>query len=309
MVATALLVLAALAGCSAPAAQTKESGKGGPVLLASRPQIGGTPARLDSTLGQALPLAEYQLRPEARLAVSKAERMLTAKCMARYGFSDPNAWLPEPQPDRDPLERRYGLADATMAEQWGYHVPPGWKGQVDDLTRQNRPVLSQSELLVLSGRGPQAGPTSSGGLSYQGTPVPEGGCQGEAKRRISPDGDFDDPELVRRIDGSPQSDSDPVVLQVFADWSACMKGKGFDRTKPVKDPKAPKLAPEPNRAEIEQATADVACKRQTNLVGVWFAAESAYQDAMIQQNITALAEIRQQNDRTVKAATEIVATG
>jgi hypothetical protein len=41
-------------------------------------------------------------------------------------------------------------------------------------------------------------------------------------------------------------------------------------------------------AEIATAKADVACKQQTNLVGIWFTVESAHQRTLIIQNTTAL---------------------
>lgn len=43
--------------------------------------------------------------------------------------------------------------------------------------------------------------------------------------------------------------------------------------------------PEPvGEEEIAVAEADVACKQEVNLVGIWFAVESAYQRRTIQQN-------------------------
>jgi len=45
----------------------------------------------------------------------------------------------------------------------------------------------------------------------------------------------------------------------------------------------------------------MACKRSTNLIGIWFTVESAYENQAIQQNIQQLTAIR---DRWRSAAAE-----
>ena len=98
-------------------------------------------------------------------------------------------------------------------------------------------------------------------------------------------------------------------MRAFADWADCMRSKGFDRTRPVKDPKAHKLGAHQTSEEIAEAVADVACKQRTNLVGVWFTTESTYQKGMIQQHAAELAAIKQNNATIVQAATQVVASG
>ena len=45
-------------------------------------------------------------------------------------------------------------------------------------------------------------------------------------------------------------------------------------------------------AEIASAVADVRCKTQTNLVNTWLTVEAAYQQALIGQNLTSLAQLQ-----------------
>ena len=76
-----------------------------------------------------------------------------------------------------------------------------------------------------------------------------------------------------------------------------MKTKGFDypnpTTTPGRDPKFSGATPSP--LEIAIAQSDVACKRQTNLVGIWYAVDSAYQQAALAHHAGALAGIKQHN--------------
>jgi hypothetical protein len=85
------------------------------------------------------------------------------------------------------------------------------------------------------------------------------------------------------------------VTAVFREWSACMKTKGFDYPNPTaapgRDPKFSDATPSP--LELAIAQSDVACKRQTNLVGVWFAVDGAYQQVAMAHHMTTLARIKQ----------------
>ena len=64
----------------------------------------------------------------------------------------------------------------------------------------------------------------------------------------------------------------------------------------------------PTRLEIDVATADVACKRGTNLAGVWFAVEAARQRAAIGQHRAEFAAIKNLIATRARAAQTLLAT-
>jgi hypothetical protein len=141
--------------------------------------------------------------------------------------------------------------------------------------------------------------------SHRGRPLPQGGCLGEAERLLEargPQGPGTDPEgIVARIkaDSFERSMADPRVKKVFSAWSACMDSRGFRMSTPLDEvPTANAAAP--SRREIAQARADVACKARTNLVGVWFAVESAYQRALIAEHVEQLDQVTAARARTLR---------
>ncbi|MEU7059581.1 hypothetical protein [Streptomyces sp. NPDC046197] len=93
--------------------------------------------------------------------------------------------------------------------------------------------------------------------------------------------------------------ADRRVTTVFARWSACMATRGFRVSDPLHPAdKLPSLTePVPSRAEIDQAEADVVCKQRTDLVGVWFAVESAYQRTAMGRNAAALTSVAAARNR------------
>jgi hypothetical protein len=66
--------------------------------------------------------------------------------------------------------------------------------------------------------------------------------------------------------------------------------------------------PVPSADEIAQAEADVACKVATNLVGVWFAVESRYQNIAIAANASRLRTVRSERDAEASRITGLYRT-
>jgi hypothetical protein len=212
--------------------------------------------------------------------------------------------------------RVYGLVDAADAARYGYQAPPT---PTPTKPRGNHgPALSidATELAtVLSGWpggkvGDLAQPPAS--VSVRGKAVPTGGCAAQAVHGLGL-ADNESPgetDLVRSIaDGaSHQAEADARVAAAFAEWSKCMKDKGFSYKTPW-DP-GDKTWPKPAGAdEISTATADVACKRQVNLVATWYAVEVAYENALIQRNLSALTEEKAHNDALAAKASQILSEG
>ncbi|PHQ47899.1 hypothetical protein BLA24_30820 [Streptomyces cinnamoneus] len=81
---------------------------------------------------------------------------------------------------------------------------------------------------------------------------------------------------------SDQAQRDDRVRKVFADWSGCMKSKGFSYKTPV-DAMSGLAADNGAAARDEKsaAVADVQCKKQNNVIGVWSFVEAGYQNKAI----------------------------
>jgi len=195
-------------------------------------------------------------------------------------------------------ERRYGLTDPVAAAKIGYGL-----GKRDPSTQPSghagAPTLKPKALAVLTGEGPSV-PAG----------VPTGGCHGEAQRRLA----FIDPiggkpvdeNLPQRLslESFQQSQDDPRLSQASSEWSSCMHSKGHEYQKPLDPYGDPKFQPPGSALERQTATDDVACKESTNLVGRWYAVESAYQIRLIKDHeaeLTAIARAASANRELVHA--------
>ncbi len=103
-----------------------------------------------------------------------------------------------------------------------------------------------------------------------------------------------DAELARRITGESfdRSRCDPRVQEVFTRWSRCMRARGFSYADPVAASNDPAWrTPTPSATERRAATADAVCKRQENVIGVWWTVEAVYQQREIDRHRGELADI------------------
>jgi hypothetical protein len=244
----------------------------------ARPEVTATPRVLDPA-GLRLPLEEYQFSDAQWARVTSAQQILATACMRRFGLRYDPVENAGRSPVRSRTDRRYGLADPGQARAHGYQLPADSTGPV------SRPALSDDQVTVLEGRSVGHGPERSPApVRHRGKPVPEGGCMGEARRALVRDGAVGEAEAVRRIDTASvlRAMEDPRVRSAFDRWSACMEKRGHaydDPWQAINDKafRGPGVTPR----EIATAVADVACKRETNLVGVWYAVDAAYQRRML----------------------------
>jgi hypothetical protein len=143
--------------------------------------------------------------------------------------------------------------------------------------------------------------------------VPDGGCIGEADRRLAglaPAGA--DPRLGNRLqlESFQVSKRDGRVRDAFRAWSACMRRAGYEYATPLTVAGDPQFAGNrPSQREIAVARADVSCKASTNVIGIWFTVESAYQNAWIGQHATAMRACRDALAAQIRAARALVISG
>jgi hypothetical protein len=249
---------------------------------AQRPATGATPAAgaagagapaLLRTTELRLPLDAYQptLAQYARLAV--ANRALVRRCMRALGYdyvvaepatAGPATWN----------ERRYGLSDPAPAEH-GY-----WPASRVAPSRPRHTATTPAMTAAVTGVG------------ARDSRVPAGGCSAQAFRELTA---HDPPGADRYLAQRLSSDSffgsrrDPTVEAATREWSACMAAAGFSYSGPLDPPRDERFqGPAAAPLEVATARADVACKQRSNLIGTWYATESARQVALVTANQPAL---------------------
>jgi hypothetical protein len=284
---TAVLFAAALLLTACSGAGGDQGGAG----TSAAPDSSLAPKSSSLTADLALPVEGYIFSESEMGLLTHAMNDLARDCMKAKGF-DYRPDETDTTPDIGVMDRRYGIANSYTAATYGYHFPTPRTG------RANVRSLGEAGRIALSGK-----PRADGRLD------PDGGCVGEAKRRLAGDkGTFGPDEIARRInlDSYVRSQKDPRVLAVFRAWSSCMADRGYRYASPmdaIDDPRFGKARTDP--AEISTARADVECKKRTRLVRIWFDVESAMQQTEIDKNAETLARIkRHKEDQLKRAAAE-----
>lgn len=292
-VLSVLAGLVAVTGCSDSAAspRPRESAHGtthqGTDVGEEIPPVAGIPVIL-GVKSLVLPIEPYLVTNRQMSVILRARQKLVVPCMRRFGF----AW-PDPEPDPGDsggmptgmknaanMDRRYGITDPALAARYGYHFAPDARQRTTKESSAAQP--DADALAVLTGRADDGTPVPS---RYHGLAVPEGGCQGQATARLTGGGPLGNDPLANEINivSYQKSRANPRVRAVFRAWSACMRKRGYSYAAPTDAPgKDPRFTgPTPSRQERALAGADVACKRQTNVIGVWFTVDTAYQRRMM----------------------------
>ncbi|RAJ29686.1 hypothetical protein K353_06574 [Kitasatospora sp. SolWspMP-SS2h] len=273
------------------------------------PSVSAVPV-LTSANDQPLPLDAYLLNPQQKLDVLKAQALLVSTCMQRFGFDykPPQVQLPTRSADAPTtrIDSRYGRQDPALMAAWGYHPEGGLlaaRTATDGATGGADSRMSPEMTVVATGSASPTAKFGPGGQIVAGVKVPDHGCFGEAAKRLagSPDAQVGDANAAvsAKLATLDNSRSDPRTQAVFADWSGCMKETGHDYPDPLAAMNDERwwTTDLPSEQERQVATADAACRKRTNLVGVWYAVDRAYQ----QQAIEADAEAMSRAEATVRA--------
>lgn len=285
-------VLLAVAGCSGASSGSRAAGDG-------PPQPSAFPA-MESAASRSLPIDPYLLTNDQADRLDAARRTLVERCMNRFGITYRPPDLVTPFRPRTRTQYRYGVTDPADAARYGF-APPG---SPRTPPRPPSPPASPSGEagVVLTGTDdPKAKPGSGaakGGQRVNERTVPAGGCLGEARAALRTDGaeaGGDAPVADRVNAGSfEKARRDPRVAAVLARWADCMKRRGFpsygDPLQAGADPAW--RTPEPSAKEREAAAADARCKKEHNVVGVWFTVDAAYQRQEIERNAKELAAVK-----------------
>lgn len=246
----------------------------------------------------ALPAERYVANPDETRLLDRARLRLVQGCMTRFGFRYEVALPPAAAGFQNQLDRRYGITDPRAAAVDGYGA-----GAHDPSRRARppRPHLGPEGETALFGKGRSI---------VHGVTVPTGGCVGEANGILAASGPpVTNPSLGQDLstESFQRSQRDSRVLRAFAAWSGCMGRGGYHYTDPLQPPADPQLGDGTGAEATRVARADVACKRRTNLVGTWYAVESAYQQRLIEANYPALDAVRKSIDSELAASRSTLA--
>ncbi len=297
----AVFLAAAVTGCTSAA--------GGRPAAAGNPEPAVTPLPLTATATPSrpsdlvLPIAPYLFTDAQSSQLAAAHTELVSACMKRYGFAYSVSTASAPSVRLPANESRYGVMTPDQAR-YGYHFMAEEMKRLQPAAApaHDAPKVTPAMASVLTG---------TAGGPVNGRSVPSGGCNAEATAKLGGrNGRYGDPDIAESIqaDSFTRSQSDVRVLKTFAAWSACMRAGGYHYKDPnaaTNDPRWSSSA-EPTAAEIATARADVACKRRTDLVGVWFSVESAYQAAAIELNAGSLRQARSTMRRELRIAAALI---
>ncbi|PYC76806.1 hypothetical protein C7C46_21740 [Streptomyces tateyamensis] len=290
-------VLASVSGCSGAAD-------------AAVPAPAATPTVLNSAALH-LPTDDYQLSPEATARLGRATQLVVGQCMKGYGLSVDQSVAGAKSAPATATEMRYGVTNPEQAKTTGYHFGPADEGYLPPSAAPTGPPPNTDPEYqqVLRGNG-TPGTTEGTATTYHGKNVPAGGCVGEMHTKLQAGATFlGVAALVRQIDSQSFTEAmkTPAVQAAFQSWSSCMLAKGFHYATPIdavndKAFRTDTASP----TELATAQADVACKQQGNVVGVWFAAEVDRQHALMQPHVGELKTIKMQMQDQAAAVAEVL---
>jgi hypothetical protein len=281
------VVVISVAAC-APATGEHDTGE---------PVIGSVPKLLASA-DLRLPAQDYLQTNQQSERLGRARLALIQRCLARFGVDYAVEQVSSAgYGPRSLTDRRYGITDAELAARAGFGL-----GERDPSLQPQpaRPDVGPDGQAALFGDGPS---------QVLGIEVPSGGCVGEADRAINravPAGA--DPQLGHKLqfESFELSKKDSRVRDAFAAWSLCMAEVGYRYPDPLAAAADPRFTgPEVSAEQIAVARADIGCKEETNLVGVWFTVESAYQQREIERNSAAFAACKEAIAARQRAATAV----
>lgn len=268
---SALFLVAIMAGCSDavnsghPAATAVPSGPVTPVAVPT----------FASSAGLHYPLSPYMLSDEQQGELSYLGVYLTKNCVTRRGFSFDSTLRTADldvsiRAEYEAQSRLWGISDAAAARRFGYHLPAWLIGDMKPQPIGSFPVRDRAAVIACGSRtlrilrsalGPDAGNT-----------LP----------------------LVAQIQAESYTEavSSAQVRAAFARWSACMSRYGYKYNSPFAPAAAFNLNGPVSKREIQTAQADLRCKARSNLLGSAYAVQAGYENRLIAENKSALAEIR-----------------
>ncbi|QKW07397.1 hypothetical protein HUT18_14390 [Streptomyces sp. NA04227] len=210
-----------------------------------------------------LPIEAYVATSQESRLVAVARDELIDQCMEKAGYAQ---WQPAPElPEiggKTLTDWRYGIHDAELASTRGYHPA------VDEQEAYDQ---AMEEGAVDESGAPAEAVKSCASEADQGVPSAQPAA---AVQEVSSDAFVD-------------SQTSPLVIDVFAAWSNCMKDKGYAYKKPMDASDDPRFSDPAQVTPLEIATAkaDIACRDKHSVAKTWFDAESKSQREKIAKRL------------------------
>ncbi|WP_317454175.1 hypothetical protein [Streptomyces sp. TRM68416] len=250
--------------------------------------------------GWVLPLQAYLPDGDQEDLLFDGVEQAKSACMKRYGFDYRPA---EPLPKIGPktlTDLRYGIHDRDVAATYGYKPAGDMSAYQREVRRlMEASVLGPEEEAAMTGQ--QAGAVAG---SVAGEKLPEGGCGGEAHRRVHGSAT---PVSTLATDLSNEAytkaQRTEPVRKVFRSWAACMADSGYTYDEPMDAPSDPAFAqPTVTAEEIATALADLKCRDTHKVAEIWFEEESRIQEQLADKHAQELKEAGRALKKAVQAA-------
>lgn len=279
----AALVFVAVPGCS-----SKEN-----VVPVTGPPLGPVVTVVSRTQVVPPPLLDYKTTVDEQLAIQNAVERLTVECLARFGVEA----TPIESRREDIAAARSGAADRYGPVSLNEAAAGAAPRSQEPRKRSGGPPPDPRESELRTGQTASGQPSKL--LDKFGKPVPEFGCGREGFDKLGYR-----PDDILVVDGLLNDswtlmERDSRYRDIEANWSTCMKERGFDfksRGEPSK-----------NASELQRRLKpDVDCAQKINYVGLVNAMDVAYQKQLIAKNSATLAGVRENNKSMAAKAREVL---
>ena len=291
----------------------------------SAPQTPAIPMLVSANQIQ-IPLSSYMPSlPELEI-IGRARGVLAGKCLGTYGVSASIGFVGElPPPGVEVSSASVSWLDQKSAVTYGYHPP------VSAAEKQAQQMIIESikELhggsSVVSKSGNPTSPSSPiqsvflGTVrSYAGKAVPVGGCNEQSAVALAAGSGASLIGLGNGLPGDlwreayPRMENDSRVQAATRRWSSCMAAAGFSYRLPVDAQSDSRWGESATGTgvsgqEVAAATADARCRLQANYAGVRMAVLAAYQQELIDKNVTRLQAFKSAISAQVRRAEKVLA--
>ncbi|MEV5505595.1 hypothetical protein [Streptomyces orinoci] len=233
-----------------------------------------------------LPVEQYILTPADNAQLNQATWVLAGDCIQQHGVTFPTPAPLTHQRSGSEVPRRYGPADPAVAAKDGYHNPA---------------VTEQDKMP----------PTDSMASLSAADRATVNRCRAIAQKQLSGDAAYGSSSIGEQINSRSyiKATADDRVTAAFAAWSGCMKTAGYAYASPIDAYNDPhwSASPTAEQQEIATAQADITCKRRTNLIGIWYAVDAAYQQQQIEAHQAELDRDRASEQRQLGKARKVLA--
>ncbi len=237
------------------------------------------------------------------IAIHDAEENLVSACMNERGFRyEPEASTYDPSN----TSRWYGVVDPEEAAVYGYR-PPSLVEQKKSLARKSNETASRDATFVAAYGGTDA--TQRDIKDDRGAVIAHydpKSCWGQAKDAIEPD--WGKSLVITKAaesiasNAATTAEASREVQDGFADWSRCMKTKGFTFSDPWAANNSVWPGDTAGAKEIKTAVADAECKQSTGLLKTWSGQIAARQLSALAKQPGIVTEWQAMNKKAVDRA-------